>query len=1417
MIVPEASDSDELDELSREEFESQMRQAGRAVASTTTTGSKSPVDAVFRRVASFPPLRTFSSTSEAHYSSKSISKAMSNVDLSRPTSVSRRQATSSKKSILQAEGYNEEDGRTSKNTPRPSVSYTVTDNYLAETANVVIIGEDDSLQDMTGNEDTLPVRMLDDFAIYNMCDRVGKNCYRMTSLSNCHEEGFELRASGKVSPIFAKEDEEDIDQGLDADDDDDNNEDGNDLEDTDQFINLSSLFYFEFGRDEKTQEDVIWIRTEFAFYRLGRPLLKYASFHEELLAMDRDPGNHSGEDIDGTYDYFEEAEDEDEDDNDWRDDGMMAAGPSATSTSAGGVGPLTKSRKSNKPKTAVASKNSRQPNTKSSTAAAEPCVTPLIASLAGDLFNRQLNIASHIGDVAATALIDNENQLSSIENYYTHQVDWVGPRIGCSDASDEEEDGSKVYYSSACVDGVTLRQGDCVYVRNDGEHPWLAKIMYFFERENGSKCFHIRFFSRGAETVLMETAGVRELFLLDDCANNELCTVMGLNSVAFVGPNDDIPASGYYYRQVYRYDPQVCAFEDASLHEDALQKALVKEIPQVQRRFRMEPCYSCIRMLKEIQKASPPRCLDDDNGGLSLQFDGQVYHKHDFVYLADSQIVRGVMTPKKLSEAQITPFSIGQIIEIAAPPSTTATKTPVLTIRMLERYDSLMKSPPNITSRKNRIYKPHFSDCRRLVLTDVSCRYSADALNGTCHVKFISTQEESDMDTRRALGRYKDLADRYYYKDYVVPELAQVRGGAHSGAMRERLVRIAGGDGQDGEGEAEFRGTIVPIKHAIPCLICAKQRQEEEVAKQEFITHIQGDGDGRNKKLRALDIFSGCGGLSAGLRESGVVETRYAIEFMTSAAKTFRHNFPNATVYNDDANVLLSRAIEKHGGKPVAPRKDFAKKPLPDMPAPATSLSYVDFYKPKYFLLENVQGMLRFKLGMSAVKGQLTGGIQQGVVKFIVRSLTAMGYQCRFSVLQAGHHGLPQSRRRFFIWGARLGTALPTLPIPSTCFTEKHALKISPPASLAGHTSFTYQGRRTRQAPDPAVTVREAIADLPGFEYINPRALCEESEEEKEERLREERWAFREFARIQRRKRKHAQRLAEKYGVEIETTDVDGYPSSCDEEEEEMEHQEELEARDLERESERRVRQGGQATVFPGRPYFPQIDGSSGLEGVGFTGQPGEDNVGKYWTRPQSEYQRRMRSRIDGQEQQHVLNHVVRPFNHVNLERICRVEMVPDADHQSLPEPLKPWCLSSPDSRARFHNGWKGLYGRLNLDGHFQTAVTEMQPMGKRGKVIHPNQCRVLSVRETARIQGFPDEFEFLSATNTVKCLYKQVGNAVPPPLARALGLKLREAMMADLHKLRQEVDGDDKNEEEEREDMDLEAEQERRRRENKK
>ena len=60
-----------------------------------------------------------------------------------------------------------------------------------------------------------------------------------------------------------------------------------------------------------------------------------------------------------------------------------------------------------------------------------------------------------------------------------------------------------------------------------------------------------------------------------------------------------------------------------------------------------------------------------------------------------------------------------------------------------------------------------------------------------------------------------------------------------------------------------------------------------------------------------LDIFAGCGGLSAGLHEAEVADTKWAVEFWKPAADAFQMNNPNTMVLNEECNKLLEAVLKK--------------------------------------------------------------------------------------------------------------------------------------------------------------------------------------------------------------------------------------------------------------------------------------------------------------------------------------------------------------------------------------------------------------------------------------------------------------------------------------------------------------------------
>merc|ERR1719187_2059707 len=104
------------------------------------------------------------------------------------------------------------------------------------------------------------------------------------------------------------------------------------------------------------------------------------------------------------------------------------------------------------------------------------------------------------------------------------------------------------------------------------------------------------------------------------------------------------------------------------------------------------------------------------------------------------------------------------------------------------------------------------------------------------------------------------------------------------------------------------------------------------------------------------------------------------------------------------------------------------------------------------------------------------------------------------------------------------------------------------------------------------------------------------------------------------------------------------------------------------------------------------------------------------------------------------------------------------------------------------HCHTQGVFGRVPWEGAFKTTITDPEPLGKQGMVLHPDQDRLVSVRECARSQGFPDRYMF---SGTVRDKHKEIGNAVPPPMSRAIGLEIRKALIKSSQVNKEEVGGD--------------------------
>lgn len=130
-----------------------------------------------------------------------------------------------------------------------------------------------------------------------------------------------------------------------------------------------------------------------------------------------------------------------------------------------------------------------------------------------------------------------------------------------------------------------------------------------------------------------------------------------------------------------------------------------------------------------------------------------------------------------------------------------------------------------------------------------------------------------------------------------------------------------------------------------------------------------------------------------------------------------------------------------------------------------------------------------------------------------------------------------------------------------------------------------------------------------------------------------------------------------------------------------------------------------------------------------------------------------------------VLNHEAPRLSPINLKRLMYIK--PGGNWTDIPSELLPKGMQ----RAKRSDHTK-RYGRVQPDGLASTILTKCDPHW--GAYFHYEQNRSFTVREAARLQSFPDHYIF---TGNLAEQFAQVGNAVPPLLAQAVGLSLRSIL----------------------------------------
>ena len=238
--------------------------------------------------------------------------------------------------------------------------------------------------------------------------------------------------------------------------------------------------------------------------------------------------------------------------------------------------------------------------------------------------------------------------------------------------------------------------------------------------------------------------------------------------------------------------------------------------------------------------------------------------------------------------------------------------------------------------------------------------------------------------------------------------------------------------------------------------------------------------------MKGLDIFCGGGNLGRGLEEGGAVEFKYAVDYFKEAIHTYRANLSNpdkTDLFYGSVNDFLSQAMS--GDPSVAqlddvqvisagsPCQGFSNanqwrendRALLNVSMVASVVAFVDFYRPKYALLENVTGMAKCN----------TRDRDNNVFAQVLSALVGMGYQTQSFILDAWSFGSPQSRTRLFI-----SIAAPGL-VPLCRPPQTHSHPDSIPSRSLGKSAngLTFANRYWDITPFSYVTIGDATKDLP--------------------------------------------------------------------------------------------------------------------------------------------------------------------------------------------------------------------------------------------------------------------------------------------------------------------------------------------------
>jgi DNA (cytosine-5)-methyltransferase 1 len=228
-----------------------------------------------------------------------------------------------------------------------------------------------------------------------------------------------------------------------------------------------------------------------------------------------------------------------------------------------------------------------------------------------------------------------------------------------------------------------------------------------------------------------------------------------------------------------------------------------------------------------------------------------------------------------------------------------------------------------------------------------------------------------------------------------------------------------------------------------------------------------------------FDLFCGTGGFSYGFEQADArYKTQFGTDLLPIAIQTFLANHKNTVGMAQDIRTIRRKVLSEKlnirpgevdviiGGPPCQGFSSIRPFRSSKEDDPRNNLfeefaSFINFFRPKIFVIENVVGLATYKDGAT--------------VNAMEECFHSLGYDTEWRILNSAHFGVPQKRERFIMIGAERGTKI-TFPTP-THFSESPTIGYRNRHKVLAPQSRDLFSEQIEIAP--AITVMDAISDLP--------------------------------------------------------------------------------------------------------------------------------------------------------------------------------------------------------------------------------------------------------------------------------------------------------------------------------------------------